>query len=67
MSIKKDRFNFRRWNKRGRHVWGVPSSWKRSNKMTARRYLRARTRQRIREGKYDQLPWYKKDAGYNYY
>ena len=60
MSTKKDRFNFRRWSKRD---WGVPSSWKRADKQSARCHLRSRIRQLIREGKFDLLPRYRRDCG----
>lgn len=62
MSTKKDRFNHRRW-RRGPHPWAVPASYKRG----LRRLLRARARQRLREGDYDYVPRYFRDAAWSYW
>jgi len=70
MSIKKDRFGKRRWrsgrSRRG-SWWRVPRSFKYGDKMVGRRYARARVRQLMREGEFDDMPRYSRDAGYWYW
>lgn len=65
MSEKKNRFNHRKWNRRKHNGWcGVPSSEKRWNKLASRRFIRARNRQRIREGRFELLQPYRMKWGY---
>jgi hypothetical protein len=70
MSVKKDRLGKRRWrNARGLRGswWHVPRAFKYGDKFVGRRYTRARIRQLMREGEFDALPRYRRDAGYSYW
>jgi len=70
MSVKKDRSNKRRWRHNGSRKgswWSVPANFKYWDKFIGRRYTRARTRQLMRENKFDDLPRYFRDAGYSYW
>lgn len=62
MSVKKDRFNKRKYRNGKGHYWTVPKGWIRQ----CIQNTKAKNRQRMREGRFDFLP-IRKDAGYDYW
>lgn len=66
MSAKKDRWNHRRY-RRAPNPWNVPSDYKRWNSCSGTRWIRARSRQMLREGRYEGFPRYFRDSGWHYW
>ncbi len=65
MSCKKNRFNHRKWSRHAKwHNWNDPSSFKRWDKFSSRRFIRNRNRQRIREGRFELLQPYNVKCGW---
>lgn len=66
MSEKKDRFDHRRYSRNHKwHGWAnAPSSYKRWEKFSSRKFIRSRNRQLIREGRFDLLQPYHARLGW---
>lgn len=63
MSVKKDRFNKRKHRNAKGNFWTVPKDWI----QMLNRGDRAKERQLMRVGRYDEFPRRRKDAGWLYW